>query len=140
MIYEAAGLTTVTTSGAATLGVVASATDDILIYELGVFLNAATASIFGLYRATVAGTASTTLTPSPAVNGAAAATGRVATAWSVQPTLAPVPHRTIGLPGAIGNGIVWTWQKGLHVPAAGAVILKNEAVTSAARFYVSYEE
>lgn len=138
--YEVAGVTTVTTSGAATVALKAGATTDAILWELHWSTNAATATTLGLYRSTAAGTASTSLTPVSPWNSGTAALSRVETAWSAQPTLAAVPMRRYGVPAAIGNGIPWTWARGLLIPAGGSIVLKNEALGSAVSFTVIYEE
>lgn len=138
--FTAAGLTTVTSSGAATLAVRAGAAD-ITLWEIFCGLNAATASIAGLYRSTAAGTPSTTITPTNEDKGAVqAALSRCDTAWSVQPTLASVPMRMGAAPAAVGNYWIWQFDKGLYIPASGTVVVKLEQASSALRWHAVLEE
>jgi hypothetical protein len=139
-LYAAGGLTTVTASGAATLGIKAGAAD-IKVFEIACVLNAATATVAGLYRSTAAGTNSTTVTPTNEETAtASAALTRCETAWSVQPTLAAVPVRTAGAPAAVGNFWVWQFMEGLYLAAGSSVVVKLEQLSSALRFHVVVRE
>lgn len=139
-LYAAGGLTTVTASGAATLGIKAGAAD-IKVFEIACVLNAATATVAGLYRTTAVGTNSATVTPTnEEIATAAAALTRCETAWSVQPTLATVPVRTAGAPAAIGNFWVWQFLEGLYIAANTSVIVRLEQLGSALRWHVSIRE
>jgi hypothetical protein len=90
----------------------AASTDMVEIVELGVSVRTAptTGPVWRLNRGTALGTSSATVTPqveSPPT--AAAATSRLDTTWSANPTLAAEDLRRYATPNAIGSGIVWTW-------------------------------
>jgi hypothetical protein len=86
------------------------ATERMALRELGVFLQAATATRLSLVRATVvsatptgnfAGQAKNPLSPASA--------STLVTGWTTIPTAAGTPFRRISLPAAIGAGFIWTW-------------------------------
>jgi hypothetical protein len=45
--------------------------------------------------------------------------------WSVQPTAPTVFHRRWNSAATIGVGVVWTFPRGLVIPASGALVLWN---------------
>jgi hypothetical protein len=119
----------------------AGAADAIWLRELGIFLNAATASRIGFGKP-----ANTPAGGSPVLGlatngGAAAAGGVVVSGWSTAPTAPTQYYRIIGLPAAIGNGIIWTFQgDGLLIPASGAVVIWNITASSIASIFWVWEE
>jgi hypothetical protein len=121
----------------------AISTDSIWVKEIGLFLNAATASSIGLGRPANSGSvAGGTLVLGQATNGGVAAVGGVVTTgWTTAPTAPTIFLRRIGLPAAIGNGIIWTFQgDGLLVPGGGSLVIWNIAASSIASLYFVWEE
>lgn len=45
--------------------------------------------------------------------------------WSVNPTIPVWFHRQWSYPAAIGNGIIWTFPRGLIVPISSSIVLWN---------------
>jgi hypothetical protein len=122
----------------------AAATDRLNIREIGVSLNAATASTLALFRSTAIGTRTTPTTGLAEDPADPAGTGTIATAWSVNPTMAAAALRRLALPATAGAGIVWTWPygKGLVVPVSASIVLQNvgAAAASALSVYVTWDE
>ena len=146
MARHAAGFTTTATVTAAAIADLRSGSGERLyVREIGLFLNAATASSIGLYRPSTLGTASTSVTAVPVDPADAAATGSVGTAWSVAPAVSTnVPIRKAMLPAAIGNGIIWTFpdRNGLVVPVSSSLLLWNfgGSTNSILNGYIEWEE
>jgi hypothetical protein len=121
----------------------AAATDSIYVYEIGVSLTAATASSIGLGRPANSGSvAGGTLTLGQANNqdDAVAVGGVVTTGWTTTPTAPTVFMRRIGLPAAIGNGVIWTWPRGLRVKQGTSLVLWNITASSIANIHFVFEE
>lgn len=112
--------------------IAAASTDDIVLRELHLFTNAATASAMELFRTTAIGTRTTPITPT-ALECALLGVGTnpvasFATAWSVAATKAAHAMRWFNTAASIGAGIIWTWYGpagGLRIPASGSLILNN---------------
>jgi hypothetical protein len=82
------------------------------IRELGLSVNAATASSFGLIRPSNTPVASTSVLVLPEDPTDPAGTVNVDTAWSTAPTIGTVFLRKFTVPAVIGNGVIWTWNPG----------------------------
>jgi hypothetical protein len=121
----------------------AAATDAIYVYEIGVSLTAATASSIGLGRPANSGSvAGGTQTLGQANNqdDPVAVGGVVTTGWTTAPTAPTVFLRRIGLPAAIGNGVIWTWPRGLRVKQGTSLVLWNITASSIANIHFVFEE
>lgn len=141
--YERGDLTTATAAASAALEIRAGASEPMYIKELGLFLTAATASTLGLGRPAntpaggTVGLGSADLDPDdvPSVGGV------VLSGQTTAPTAPTIFKRTIVLPGAIGNGIVWTWpEPGLRVKQTTSLVVWNVALNSALRYYIRWSE
>ena len=142
-LYELAVVGGAGTTGVAQAEFRAGA-DPAYIREVGIFLNAATASTIGLGRpannGSVAG-GTVTLGQANVQDDSAAAAGFVTTGWSTAPTVPTQFFRRIGLPAAIGNGIIWTWgERGLRVKQATSLVVWNLATNSVASISFVWEE
>lgn len=144
MRYERADLTTGVTAANTALEVRAGANNPVFIKEIGIFLEAATATKLGLGRPANNGSvAGGTLGAfqSDSEDDAASQGGVVLSGWSTAPTVPTTFMRMVTLPNAIGNGIVWTFAgDGLRVKAARSIVLWNIATSSALRYYIVIEE
>lgn len=114
-----------------------------LLQEMGVALNAATASLFGLARPAAIGITPTTPVALQAESdNGVAALAKTALAWGTKPTNTNVVYlRRFGLPAEVGRNVVWTFgPKGLFIPAAGTLVLFNLAANSALNVWVRISE
>jgi hypothetical protein len=136
--------TTVTTTGAAAAELRAGSTSRAYVFEMGIFLGAATASVYRIGRPAANG-----VTPTSPVIGLpedpadAAPTAASAVAWGTAPTAPTNFFRSISLPATIGAGVIWTWAEGqeLVIPAAGTIVLWNAQANSAVTYwYVKWRE
>lgn len=141
-LYSIGRRTTGTTSGNAAFDVATGANVQAKILEFGFFLGAATASTFGLNRPTAVGTRTTpvALLPEEFIASGPAAECDSALAWSAQPTFATDDLRRIGLPATIGVGVIWTFPRGLVMPASTSIALVNRSTTGVADAYCVVDE
>ncbi len=143
-LYTHAARTSGTVSGDATWEL-RSGSDRLYIREIGIFLGAATASIFGLGRPAAIGVTPTSPVTIQAMDPAdPAGAAQTAVAWATKPT-APASSiylRRIGLPAAIGAGVIWTFAPGseLIVPASSSIVIYNLATNGVADIYVVVDE
>jgi hypothetical protein len=144
MAYFSLGvLTTGVTSATAAWELRTSANVRARIMEIGFFLNAATASTIGLGRPGAIG-----VTPTSPVdflaedNADVVVSGLVqsALAWGTGPTVPTNFLRRISLPATVGVGVIWTFPKGLVIPASGSIVLWNLATGSALNAYAVVDE
>lgn len=144
-MYTHAARTSGVTSGVATWELRSAAQGRLHLRELGIFLGAATASIFGLGRPAAIGITPTTPVLGQAEDAAdAVAVGATALAWGTAPTAptSAIYLRRIGLPAAIGAGVIWTWPDGpgLIVPASSSIAIYCLATNGVADIYARWEE
>ncbi len=128
-LYALRTRTTVTTTGAAAYEIRAASGARLRVREIGIFLAAATASTYGIGRPAAIGvtpTAPVTVIAQDPADGAG--TTVTAVAWGTAPTVPAQFLRVIGLPAAIGNGVIWTF--GPNELVIGQVIGVAAAVTS----------
>lgn len=105
----------------------------IYIEELEIFLNAATASAFGLGRPAAKGVTPTSPVSLLCDDGSGQeALAKVAVAWGTKPTVPAKFFRRISLPATVGATVKWQFSNGLFVPAGGTLILWNLSAVSVA--------
>lgn len=117
------------TAGAAAWEIIAAATPGrVKVMELGFFLAAGTASIYGLGRPAAIGVTPTTpvdfLVEDPA-DVIAANVALSALAWATGPTAPAAFMRRIALPATIGTGVIWTFPKGIVLAVSSSLVLWN---------------
>lgn len=116
----------------------------VYIREIGLFLNAATASSIQLIRPATLGTVSTSIVGQLVDPADAASSASMGTAWSVAPTVSTnVPLRKITLPAAIGNGLIWTFgERELVVSVSSSLLVWNFGASagSVLNGYMVWEE
>jgi len=98
------------------------------LFELGFFLAAATASIYGLGRPQAIGDTPTSpvdLLPEDPNDVITAALIQSALAWDTGPTVPTAYMRRIALPATIGAGVIWTFPTGIVIPVSGSLVLWN---------------
>ena len=109
--------------------------------ELGVFMAAATASVYGLGRPGAIGVTPTSpvaVLPEDSANPGG--TVQSALAWGTGPTAPTNFFRRIGLPATIGTGVIWTFPKGLVIPVSSSIVLWNLAANGVVDAYVVVDE
>lgn len=121
-IYSLALRTTVTTIAAASWAALSPATNEAAVMEFGYFNGAATACVVGLGR-----TANTpTLTGGVAFlaedEGRPAGVTQAAVAFGTAPTVPTQFFRRFDLAALIGAAVVFTFPRGITLPAAGPAI------------------
>lgn len=130
-LYSLRTRTTVTTTGAAAYEFRAASGARVQIREIGIFLAAATASTYGLGRPAAIGVTPTApVTVIPEDWAGPVGTSTTAVAWGTGPTVPANFHRAVGLPAAIGNGVIWTFGPNEFVlgPIQGAAAAVNSFV------------
>lgn len=121
-IYSLASRTTVTTIAAASWAALSPATNEAAIMEIGYFNGAATACVVGIGR-----TANTpTLTGGVAFQaedeGRPAGLTQAAVAFGTAPTVPTQFFRRFSLAALVGAAVVYTFPRGITLPAAGQAI------------------
>jgi hypothetical protein len=140
-LYELGIVGGVGTSGVAQCELRAAATDPIYVQEIGIFLNAATASTIGIGRPANTPAGGTPVLGQANNQDDAVSVGGVITAgWTTSPTVPTQFLRRFGLPAAIGNGMIFTWPKGLRVKQGTSIVIWNLATNSITSIYFIWEE
>jgi len=140
-MYSVSRRTTATGSAAPCLEIRSAATDRPRIKEIGVTINAATASVFGLGRPQAIG-----ITPTSPVTVLAeevadpVGTAQLALAWATPPTVPVNFFRRVSLEARIGAGVIWTFPRGLVIPISSSIVLWNITTVSAADVWVVVDE
>lgn len=142
-LYSVSNTSAAAASGATYCDLRAGSGQRIYIREIGVTLNAATASSIGIGRPATNGTTSTTTTGQALDPADSATTTVMGTAWSVAPTAPSVFFRRIVMPATAGSGFVWYFDRGgLVVAASGVLNMWNfgAGAGSALSVYFVWEE
>jgi hypothetical protein len=140
-IYSIANRTSGVTSATAAKEVRTAAADRAALMEMGISINAATASVFGLGRPAAIGVTPTTpQTVLAEDSGAPAGTVTTALAWGTGPTVPANFFRRVSLPATIGAGIIWTFPRGLLIAISNSVVLWNIVTGSVADVWVVVDE
>lgn len=98
------------------------------LVEIGLFLAAATASIYALGRPAAIGitpTAPVDFLPEDPNDVIASGVVQSALAWGTGPTVPTAFLRRISLPATIGTGVIWTFPKGIVIPVSYGLVLWN---------------
>lgn len=125
-LYGVANTSAAAASNAAYCDLRAGSGQRIYIREIGITLNAATASSIGLGRPASAGTTSSSTT-GVALDPADSSTSTVmGTAWSAAPTAPSTYMRRFVAPATAGSGVTWYFDRGgLVVAASSTIVLFN---------------
>lgn len=141
-IYSIANRTTGLSSGGAGIELIAAAAIGYTLLEMGVSLNGATASAFGLGQPAAIG-----ITPTTPVTVLAEDTGNTAAgnsttalAWGTGPTVPSNFFRRVSLPGTVGAGIIWTFPVGIKILKAKTLVLWNNTLVAASDVWVVVDE
>jgi len=141
-IYSIANRTTNVTSAAATLEIIAAAAIGYRLLELGLTLNAATASVFGYGTPAAIGVTPTTPVTVLTEDGGNTSAGNTTTAlaWATPPTVPANFLRRISLPATVGAGIIFTFPRGIFKLKATTTVLWNISATSVIDVWVVVDE
>ena len=140
-IFSLANRTTNGTAANPCLEIRTTATDRPRIMEIGISINVATASVFGLGRPQAIG-----LTPTSPVTvqaedpGDPAGTIVTALAWATAPTVPLTFFRRVSLPATVGAGVIWTFPRGLYIPISSSLVVWNVTTNSVADIWIVIDE
>ena len=140
-IYSLGLPTTVTTTGAAAMDLKASAANSPRVMEVGLNLQTATASTYGLGRASNVPTQTAPVLVQAENPADPAGLSGLAVAWS--PTAPTIPSqflRRISLPATAGAGVIWTFPRGIGIPINGSIVLWVIATASVVDCYAVADE
>ncbi len=140
-IYSLAQRTTVGSSSIAAFTLLTTAAARAAVLEWGVFMAAATTSIYALGRPATVGTTAT----SPVVvlaedSGSPAGNSSGVLTWGTSPTNATNELRRWAGPATIGTGVIWTFPRGLIVPISSNLCLQNRNITGVVDTYFVVDE
>lgn len=141
--YRSGIVTPAAAAGAAYADLVADANTPIYVREIGLWLNAATASYFGLERSTAVGTRTSPIAGVPDDPNAPTGTGTTAVAWSVAPTPSGNYMRRTIVDATIGHGFVWTFDPfELIIPPTKGLLIWNPGAGagSVCHGYIEWDE
>jgi hypothetical protein len=112
------------------------------IWEIGVWLGAATATSIGLTRATNTPVATTSALGQKLDTTSPASTVNLDTAWSTAPTTATPYLRAVNMPASGGAGMIWVFQRPLVLAVSQWLVLWNfgAGAGSALSVYFSWSE
>ena len=122
-IYSLALRTTVTTIGAASWAALSPATNEAAIMEFGYFNGATTACVVGLARSGNTPTLTGGVAFLAEDEGRTAGLTQAAVAFGTAPTVPAQFFRRFQLAALIGAAVVFTFPRGIVLPAAGAAIV-----------------
>lgn len=145
--FQVAQRTTSGTNATAAIELIGSSTRSGWLAEVKIMIVAATASIFGLGRPAAKG-----ITPTTPVNGVqfdpdgVASVLTSAVAWGTGPTAPTTFFERIGLPAAIGAGIIWSFPGDLDkrprigISGVNSLVVWNLGTNSVADISWAWDE
>lgn len=148
MLYELGIATTVTTTATPILEILTGGRP-ISILEMGFFNTAATAGSFQIGRpgnTPTGGTGQTATLPIQRTPGGVASAGQaIVSGWTLAPTISAAGnvHRKFALPGAIGNGAVYTWnplEMVVESTRSSSIVLWTLSVVGLLNCYIKFLE
>jgi hypothetical protein len=140
-IFSLANRTTNTTTANATIELIAGASARFRLIETGIFMGAATASIFLFGRPAAIGitpTSPISLLPEDPADSTPGC--KTALAWGTSPTAPTASMRRVNLPGTIGAGLILTFPRGITVAANGTLVYHNSGATGVSDIYFVADE
>jgi hypothetical protein len=138
-VYEIGLRTSVVTTASAGYELRGS-TRRLQVFQIGITLQAATASTFGIGRPanTPAGGTNNVAPPGDPADAATGASNILA-GWSTAPTAPATFFRRIGFPATIGSGIIFTFRQ-LILPISGSLVLWNLSAVGVSDLFIIFEE
>jgi hypothetical protein len=141
VIYGIARRTSNVTNNAAAHTLITASSDRAYIQEMGVFMAAATASVFGVGRPAANGVTPTSPVTLEAEDPALpAGTVQSAIAFTTSPTNPTNFLRRWAAPATIGTGVIWTFPRALVIPVSAQLVLQNQGTNGVVDTYVSVDE
>jgi len=122
-IYSLALRTTVTTIAAASWGMISPASNEAALMEWGYFNGAATACVVGLGRSANTPTLTGGVAFQAEDEGRPAGVTQAAVAFGTAPTVPTQFFRRFSLAALVGAAVVYTFPRGIVLPAAGQGIV-----------------
>jgi hypothetical protein len=122
-IYSLSQRTTVTTIAAASWGALSPATNEAAMMEFGYFNGAATACVVGLGRSANTPTLTGGVAFLPEDEGRPAGVTQSAVAFGTAPTVPTQFFRRFSLAALVGAAAVFTFPRGIVMPAGGAALV-----------------
>lgn len=128
MIYSIGQRTSNVTSGQPAQTILTAASRSVALLEYGIFMAAATASVFALGRPAANGVTPGTqaLFQAEDPNAQASVTNGVLT-WTTAPTSPTVAMRRWASPATVGTGVIWTFPRGLRIGTSSNLVAQNLA-------------
>src|SRR5258706_2039506 len=124
-IYSLSQRTTNFTSAQASWELRTTATDRVVVLEIGITVNTATAQTLGLGRPAAQGVTPVNVIFRAEDFAAPASTTNASLSWGTSPTVPAQFFRRVSLPATAGAGIVWTFPRGLIVPVSASLVIWN---------------
>lgn len=121
-IYSLALRTTVTTIAAASWAALSPATNEAAVMEMGYFNGAATACVVGIGRTANVPTLTGGVAFLAEDEGRPAGVTQAAVAFGTAPTVPANFFRRFSLAALVGAAVVYTFPRGIMLPAAGQAI------------------
>ncbi len=141
MIYSLGLRSTTTVINQAMLEIYTPATLAVKIMEIGIATASASACTIGLGRPQAQG-----ITPVPVlfqaeqnVSNPAAKTS-ASLSWATSPTTPAIFLRRVNFPSVAGSGVIWTFPRGLELPASSSLVLFNITATPASDIWIVIDE
>ena len=140
-VYAIARRTTNVTSGQSAHTIYTGATNRVMLMEAGIFLAAATSSTYSLGRPAAAGVTPTSPVVLEAEDPASpVSTVNSALAWGTSPTNPTNDLRRWRSRATIGQGVIFTFPKGLLIPVSSNFVLQNLATNGVVDSYFVIDE
>lgn len=141
-VYSLSQRTASGTAATAAWEVRSTSTNKPKVMEVGLSINAATASVFGLGRPGAIGVTPTSPQTflDEADGNAPAGLTTCAVAWGTGPTVPANFLRRASTPATIGAGVIWTFPRGLGLPISGSFVLWNIGTNSVADVWAVVDE
>jgi hypothetical protein len=141
MIYSLGLRTTDTTVNHSMVEIYTPSSLAIKVLEIGISLVTATGCSIGLGRPQAQG-----ITPVPVIfqaeENAANPTAKTSASlsWATTPSIPAIFLRRAFIPATIGAGVIWTFPRGLELPASSSLVLFNITATPACDLWIVIDE
>jgi hypothetical protein len=141
MIYSVGIRTTNLTINQACVEIYTPATLAVKVLEIGVGVVTATSYTVGLGRPQAQGVTPVPVAFQPEQNASnPAAKTNASLSWGTSPTVPAVFLRRFITPATIGSGVIWTFPRGLELPANSSLVLWNITAAPACDVWIVIDE